>query len=110
MLSASGRNINILVMDTECYSNTGGQMSKATPLGAVVKYAPDGKRTSKKELGRMAMTYGNVYVASICLGADFRQTINALVEAEAYEGPSLIIAYCPCINHGIRAGHGACHA
>lgn len=103
---ASGRNINILVMDTECYSNTGGQMSKATPLGAVVKYAPDGKRTSKKELGRMAMTYGNVYVASICLGADFRQTINALVEAEAYEGPSLIIAYCPCINHGIRAGMG----
>ena len=103
---ASGENINIFVMDTECYSNTGGQTSKATPLGAVTKYSPDGKRTYKKDLGRMAMTYGNVYVASICLGADYQQTINAMVEAEAYNGPSLIIAYCPCINHGIRAGMG----
>lgn len=103
---ASGQNINILVMDTECYSNTGGQTSKATPLGAVAKYSANGKRTNKKELGRMAMIYGNVYVASVCLGADKQQTINALVEAEAYDGPSVVIAYCPCINHGIRKGMG----
>jgi pyruvate-ferredoxin/flavodoxin oxidoreductase len=103
---ASGQNINIFVMDTECYSNTGGQTSKATPLGAVTKYSPDGKRTGKKDLGRMAMTYGSVYVASICLGANYQQAINAMVEAEAFDGPSLIIAYCPCINHGIRAGMG----
>ena len=96
--------INILVMDTECYSNTGGQMSKATPLGAVAKYAPDGKRTVKKDLGRMAMTYGHVYVGSISLAANPMQAIKVMKEAEAYPGPSLIIAYCPCINHGIRAG------
>lgn len=96
--------INILVMDTECYSNTGGQMSKATPLSAVVKYASDGKRTFKKDLGRMMMTYGNIYVASIALGANYQQTVTALAEAEAYPGPSLVIAYCPCINHGIRSG------
>lgn len=103
---AQDENINILVMDTECYSNTGGQTSKATPLGAVAKYASDGKRTFKKDLGRMMMTYGNVYVASIALGANYYQAIKALAEAEAYPGPSIVIAYCPCINHGIRAGMG----
>ena len=96
--------INLLVMDTECYSNTGGQMSKATPLGAVAKYAPDGKRTVKKDIGRMAMTYGHVYVAYISLAANPMQAIKVMQEAEAYPGPSLIIAYSPCINHGIRAG------
>lgn len=103
---AQNRKINMLILDTECYSNTGGQMSKATPLGAVAKYAADGKRTFKKDLGRMMMTYGNVYVASICLGANYMQAITALMEAEAYDGPSIVIAYCPCINHGIRAGMG----
>ncbi|MDE6277947.1 MAG: pyruvate:ferredoxin (flavodoxin) oxidoreductase [Muribaculaceae bacterium] len=101
---ASGENINILVMDTECYSNTGGQTSKATPFSAVTKYSPDGKRTYKKDMGRMMMTYPDVYVASVSLGANMQQTINALREAEAYPGPSLVIAYCPCINHGIRSG------
>ena len=91
-------------MDTECYSNTGGQTSKATPLGAVMKYAADGKRTVKKDLGRMMMSYGHVYVASVALGANYQQTISALMEAEAYPGPSIVIAYCPCINHGIRSG------
>lgn len=103
---ASGEDINILVMDTECYSNTGGQTSKATPLGAVTKYSPDGKRTFKKDIGRMMMTYGTVYVASVALGANYQQTIDAFREAEAYPGPSIVIAYCPCINHGIRAGMG----
>ncbi len=103
---ASGEDINLLVLDTECYSNTGGQTSKATPLGAVTKYSPDGKRTFKKDLGRMMMTYGTVYVASVALGANYQQTIDALREAEAYPGPSIVIAYCPCINHGIRAGMG----
>lgn len=101
---AQDKDINILVMDTECYSNTGGQMSKATPISAVMKYAADGKRTYKKDLGRMMMTYGNVYVASIALGANYAQAIKALAEAEAYPGPSIVIAYCPCINHGIRSG------
>lgn len=101
---AQDTDINMLVMDTECYSNTGGQTSKATPLGAVMKYAADGKRTYKKDLGRMMMTYGTVYVASIALGANYQQAINAMKEAEEYPGPSIIIAYCPCINHGIRAG------
>lgn len=101
---AQDTDINILVMDTECYSNTGGQTSKATPLGAVMKYAADGKRTYKKDLGRMMMTYGNIYVASIALGANYAQAVKALAEAEAYPGPSIVIAYCPCINHGIRAG------
>lgn len=101
---ASGEDINILVMDTECYSNTGGQTSKATPLSAVTKYSPDGKRTVRKDLGRMMMTYPDVYVASIAMGANYQQTINAMREAEAYPGPSIIIAYCPCINHGIRSG------
>lgn len=101
---ASGENINILVMDTECYSNTGGQSSKATPLSAVTKYTPDGKRTYKKDLGRMMMTYPDVYVASVALGANMQQTIDALREAEAFPGPSIVIAYCPCINHGLRTG------
>ena len=104
---ASGENINVLVLDTECYSNTGGQTSKATPLGAIAKFASTGKRTNKKELGRMFMTYDDVYVASVALGADKQQTVNALIEAEAYEGPSVVIAYCPCINQGIKAGMGA---
>lgn len=106
---AQDRNINILVLDTECYSNTGGQMSKATPIGSTAKYSPDGKRTFKKDLGKMMMTYGNVYVAQIALGANFQQAIDALREAEAYDGPSIVIAYCPCINHGIRNG-GLQHA
>ena len=101
---ASGQDINILVMDTECYSNTGGQTSKATPLGAVAKYSPDGKRTYKKDLGRMMMTYGTVYVASVALGANYQQAIDALREAQEFHGPSIVIAYCPCINHGIRSG------
>ena len=103
---ASGENINILVLDTECYSNTGGQTSKATPLGSTAKYSPLGKRTFKKDLARMMMTYGNVYVATVALGASYQQTIDAFREAEAYNGVSLIVAYCPCINHGIRAGMG----
>lgn len=101
---AQNIDINLLVMDTECYSNTGGQTSKATPLGAVMKYAANGKRTYRKDLGRMMMTYGNVYVAQIALGANYQQAIDALTEAESYPGPSIVIAYCPCINHGIRAG------
>ena len=103
---ASGEPVKILVMDTECYSNTGGQTSKATPRSAVAKYSPDGKRVAKKELGRMMMTYGNVYVASIALGANYQQAIDALVEAERYPGPAIVIAYCPCIVHGIRPGLG----
>ncbi len=103
---ASGEPIKVLVMDTECYSNTGGQMSKATPRSAVAKYAPDGKRVAKKELGRMMMTYGNVYVASIALGANYQQAIDALVEAERYPGPAIVIAYCPCLMHGIQPGLG----
>lgn len=103
---ASGEPIKILVMDTECYSNTGGQMSKATPRSAVAKYAPDGKRVAKKELGRMIMTYGSVYVASIALGANYQQAIDALMEAERYPGPAIVIAYCPCLMHGIQPGLG----
>ena len=103
---ASGEPIKVLVMDTECYSNTGGQLSKATPRAAVAKYAPDGKSTPKKNLGRMMMTYGNVYVASIALGANYQQAIDALTEAERYPGPAIVIAYCPCINHGMRPGLG----
>ena len=103
---ASGEPVKVLVMDTECYSNTGGQTSKATPRSAVAKYNPDGKRVAKKELGRMMMTYGNVYVASVALGANYQQTIDALAEAERYPGPAIVIAYCPCLNHGIRPGLG----
>jgi len=103
---ASGKNVNVLVFDTEVYSNTGGQSSKATPTAAVAKFTASGKRTSKKDLGRIAMTYGYVYVAQVAMGADKNQLIKALAEAEAYDGPSLIICYAPCINHGIKAGMG----
>ncbi len=107
---ASRKNINILVFDTEVYSNTGGQASKATPLGATALFAAGGKRTRQKDLASMAMSYGHVYVAQIALGADYNQTIRAITEAEHYDGPSLLIAYAPCINHGIRAGMGSfCH-
>ena len=101
---ASGANVNILVFDTEVYSNTGGQASKATPKGAVAKFAASGKKTPKKDLAAIAMTYGYVYVAKVALGADFNQCIKAFVEAESYNGPSIIIAYSPCINHGIKGG------
>ncbi len=101
---AMGQDVNVLVMDTEVYSNTGGQSSKATPTGAVAKFAASGKPTRKKDLGRMAMTYGYVYVASVAMGANKNQFMKALVEAESYNGPSLIIAYSPCINHGINMG------
>lgn len=103
---ASGKNVNILVLDTEVYSNTGGQSSKATPVGAIAKFAAAGKRVRKKDLGMIATTYGYVYVAQIAMGADQGQTLKAIREAEAYDGPSLIIAYAPCINHGIRKGMG----
>jgi pyruvate-ferredoxin/flavodoxin oxidoreductase len=99
---AMNRNINILVLDTEVYSNTGGQASKSTPTGSVAKFASAGKRTSKKDLGKMAISYGYVYVASVAMGANMNQCIKAFQEAEAYDGPSLIIAYSPCINHGIN--------
>ncbi len=103
---ASGRNVNVLVLDTEVYSNTGGQMSKATPRGAVAKFAAGGKQVAKKDLGMIAMTYGSVYVARISMGANPRQVIRAFQEAEAYDGPSLIIAYCHCIAHGINMTKG----
>ena len=103
---ASGKDVNILVLDTEVYSNTGGQSSKATPVGAIAKFAAAGKRVRKKDLGLMATTYGYVYVAQIAMGADQAQTLKAIREAEAYPGPSLIIAYAPCINHGLKAGMG----
>ena len=101
---AMDEDVNVLVMDTEVYSNTGGQSSKATPTGSVAKFAAAGKRTKKKDLGMMAMSYGYVYVAKVCMGANPNQLLKAMVEAEAYKGPSLIIAYAPCINHGIKAG------
>jgi pyruvate-ferredoxin/flavodoxin oxidoreductase len=103
---ASGEDVNILVMDTEVYSNTGGQASKATPVGAVAKFAASGKKVRKKDLGMMAMSYGYVYVAQVAMGANQAQYLKALREAEAYPGPSLIIAYSPCIAHGIKAGMG----
>ena len=103
---ASGKNVNILVLDTEVYSNTGGQASKSTPIGAIAKFAAAGKRVRKKDLGLIASTYGYVYVAQIAMGADQAQTLKAIREAEAYDGPSIIIAYAPCINHGLRAGMG----
>jgi len=101
---ASGEDVNILVVDTEVYSNTGGQSSKATPAAAIAQFAAAGKRTKKKDLGLMAISYGYVYVAQIAMGADYNQTLKALQEAESYPGPSLIIAYAPCIAHGIKAG------
>jgi pyruvate-ferredoxin/flavodoxin oxidoreductase len=107
---ASGKDVNILVLDTEVYSNTGGQSSKATPVGAIAKFAAAGKRVRKKDLGLMATTYGYVYVAQIAMGADQAQTLKAIREAEAYPGPSLIIAYAPCINHGLKLGMGKSQA
>ena len=107
---ASGKNVNILVLDTEVYSNTGGQASKSTPLGAIAKFAAAGKRVRKKDLGLIASTYGYVYVAQVAMGADNMQTLKALREAEAYDGPSLIIAYAPCINHGLKSGMGKSQA
>ena len=101
---ASGRDINVMVFDTEVYSNTGGQSSKATKTGATAQFAAGGKETKKKDLASMAMSYGYVYVAQIAMGGDFNQTVKAIAEAEAYPGPSLIIAYAPCINHGIKKG------
>jgi len=103
---ASGEDVNILVFDTEVYSNTGGQASKATPTAAAAKFAAAGKRTKKKDLGRMAMTYGYVYVAQVSMGANLNHTLKAMVEAENYNGPSLIICYAPCVNHGIKSGMG----
>ncbi len=103
---ATGRNVNVLVLDTEVYSNTGGQMSKATPLGAIAKFAAGGKPSNKKDLGRLAMSYGSVYVAQVALGANDNQTVKAFVEAESYDGPSLIIAYSHCIAHGINMRQG----
>ena len=107
---ASGEDVNILVLDTEVYSNTGGQASKATPLAAIAKFAASGKRIRKKDLGMIATTYGYVYVAQIAMGADQAQTLKAIKEAEAYPGPSLVIAYAPCINHGLKAGMGKSQA
>ena len=101
---AMGEDINILVVDTEVYSNTGGQSSKATPLGAVAQFQASGKKSSKKDLGRIMMSYGNCYVASVAMGADMNQLMKAITEAEAFPGPALIVAYAPCINHGIKAG------
>ena len=103
---ASGEDVNVLVFDTEVYSNTGGQSSKATPAAAMAKFAASGKRSKKKDLGMMAATYGNVYVAQVAIGADKNQFLKALIEAERYDGPSLIICYAPCINHGIKKGMG----
>ena len=103
---ASGKNVNILVLDTEVYSNTGGQASKATPVGAIAKFAAAGKRVRKKDLGMIATTYGYVYAAQVAMGADNAQCLKAIREAEAYDGPSIVIAYAPCINHGLKAGMG----
>ena len=101
---ASGEDVNVLVVDTEVYSNTGGQSSKATPLGAVAQFASSGKRSGKKDLGAMFMAYGNIYVAQVSMGASPEQLMKALREAAEYRGPSLVIAYAPCTAHGIRAG------
>ncbi|MDR2726850.1 MAG: 4Fe-4S binding protein, partial [Deltaproteobacteria bacterium] len=103
---ASGEDINVLMLDTEVYSNTGGQASKATPLGSIAKFAFAGKRTNKKDLGRIFMSYGDIYVASVAMGADKQQTLKAFKEAESYPGPAIILAYVPCINHGISQGMG----
>jgi len=103
---ASGEDINVLVFDTEVYSNTGGQSSKSTPTAAIAKFAASGKKVKKKDLGLIATTYGYVYVAQVAMGADQNQLIKALQEAESYPGPSLVIAYAPCINHGLSVGMG----
>jgi pyruvate-ferredoxin/flavodoxin oxidoreductase len=107
---ASGENVNILVFDTEIYSNTGGQSSKSTPTGAVAKFAASGKKMKKKDLGMIATTYGYVYVAQVGMGADKNQFMKAVIEAEKYDGPSLIIAYAPCISHGLKEGMGRTQA
>ncbi|MDR2486762.1 MAG: pyruvate:ferredoxin (flavodoxin) oxidoreductase, partial [Clostridiales Family XIII bacterium] len=103
---ASGEDVNVLVFDTEVYSKTGGQSSKATPEAAIAKFAASGKRIKKKDLGMMAISYGYVYVAQVGMGADKNQFMKAILEAEAFDGPSLIICYAPCINHGLKAGMG----
>ena len=102
---AQGEDVNVLVLDTEVYSNTGGQASKSTPTGSIAKFAASGKKTRKKDLGMMAMSYGYVYVATVAMSANPAQLLKAMNEAEAYHGPSLIIAYAPCINHGINMAH-----
>ena len=101
---AMGENVNALIVDTEVYSNTGGQSSKSTPIGAIAQFCFSGKKVAKKDLGAMLMTYGNVYVAQVAMGADMNQLVKALREAEEYNGPSVIIAYTPCISHGIKCG------
>ena len=106
---ASGKNVNVLVLDTEVYSNTGGQQSKATAIGAVAKFAAAGRSLPKKDLGRMAMTYGNVYVAQVAMGASDLQTLRAIIEAEHYDGPSIVIAYSHCIAHGMDMEKGFEH-
>lgn len=103
---STGEDVNVLVFDTEIYSNTGGQASKSTPTGAIAKFAASGKKSGKKDLGRMMMTYGNVYVAQVGIHADNNQLIKALREAESYKGPSIVICYAPCISHGIKDGMG----
>ncbi|MCL1951992.1 MAG: thiamine pyrophosphate-dependent enzyme, partial [Oscillospiraceae bacterium] len=103
---AQNEDVNLLVFDTEVYSNTGGQASKATPTGAVAKFAAAGKEVKKKDLAQIAMSYGYVYVAQVAMGADYNQCLKAFAEAEGYPGPSVIIAYAPCINHGIKGGMG----
>ncbi|MEN6368607.1 MAG: thiamine pyrophosphate-dependent enzyme, partial [Thermotogota bacterium] len=105
-VAAMNQDINVLVLDTEVYSNTGGQSSKATPTGSVAKFAESGKKTKKKDLGRMLMTYGYVYVASVAMGANKQQCLKALLEAESFPGPSVVIAYAPCINQGLKKGMG----
>jgi len=107
---ASGENVNILVLDTEVYSNTGGQCSKATPRGASAKFNLSGKQTAKKDLASMLMTYKDVYVAQVCMGANPDQCVKAFVEAEAYNGPSVIIAYSPCVSHGYNMRNSQQHA
>ena len=107
---ASGKDINVLVLDTEVYSNTGGQSSKSTAAAAIAKFAAGGKETKKKDLGLMAMSYGYVYVAQVAMGADPAQTLKAIREAEAYPGPSLVICYSPCIEHGMKCGMGLSQA
>jgi len=103
---ASGEDVNVIVYDTEVYSNTGGQSSKATPTGSIAKFAASGKKVTKKDMGGMMMTYGYVYVASVAMGYNKQQLVKAFKEAEAYDGPSMIFAYAPCINHGIKKGMG----
>ena len=105
---ASGENLNVIVFDTEVYSNTGGQASKSTPVSAVAKFAASGKRVKKKDLGMISTTYGYIYVAQVSMGANQAHFLKVLHEAESYDGPSLIICYAPCINHGIKTGMGYC--